>query len=97
MKNLQDWKEAPVDAIALILFPLAEFYLFEISRGRYGLDNLLRDGLTTEPGDGLELQQDIDTLGSWSVDWQMEFNKRKFLGGVSIDSHSLEKSVRHTR
>jgi hypothetical protein len=50
LKKLQDWKEAPVDAIGLTLFRLAEFYLVEITRGRCGLGNyLLRDGLTTEP------------------------------------------------
>jgi ribonucleases P/MRP protein subunit RPP40 len=27
--------------------------------------------------DGLWLQQDIDTLGNWAVDWQMEFNVSK--------------------
>jgi len=36
LKRLQDWKEAPIDAIVLSLFRLSQFNLVEIKRGRCG-------------------------------------------------------------
>jgi len=44
---MQDWKEAPVDAMVLVLYRLSESLLAEINRGRAGLgDYSLRAGLT---------------------------------------------------
>jgi len=46
LKHLQEWKEAPIDAMALSLFRLAQFHITEISRGRAGFGNYqLRNGL----------------------------------------------------
>ena len=46
LKGLQEWKEAPVDVIALSTFRLAQFYILEVRRGRCGLGNyMLRQGL----------------------------------------------------
>jgi len=36
LKRLQDWKEAPIDAMVLSLFRLSQFNLAEIKRGRCG-------------------------------------------------------------
>ena len=46
LKRLHDWKEAPIDAMALSLLRLADFQLIEIKRGYSGLGNfVLREGL----------------------------------------------------
>ena len=43
-KRLNDWKEAPVDVMALSLFRLAQFHNLEVQRGRLGLGEYqLRD------------------------------------------------------
>lgn len=39
LKQLQDWKEAPIDAMVLALNYLQGYYLVEISRGKQGLGN----------------------------------------------------------
>lgn len=45
LKKLQQWKEAPVDAMVLVLYRLAQAYENEIARGRAGLGNYkLRPG-----------------------------------------------------
>ena len=36
LKKLQQWKEAPVDGLALVLFRMAESYHAEIQRGHAG-------------------------------------------------------------
>ena len=47
LKNLQDWKEAPVDAMALSLYRLSAFHCYEIKRGHCGVGNyVLRTGLS---------------------------------------------------
>jgi len=49
IKHLQQWQEAPIDAMALSLFRLTQFYLVEVQRGRRGLGNYsLREGLVAE-------------------------------------------------
>ena len=49
IKHLQQWQEAPIDAMALSLFRLTQFYLVEVQRGRRGLgDYSLREGLVAE-------------------------------------------------
>jgi len=46
MKRLQEWKEAPIDCIALSLLRLTQFYVNEVRRGRCGLGSYsLRPGL----------------------------------------------------
>ena len=48
LKRLNDWKECPVDSMALSLFRLTQFQMAEIKRGRAGLGNyVLRDGIST--------------------------------------------------
>ena len=37
MKDLQEWKEAPIDCVVLSLFQLQVFYLNEVKRGLAGL------------------------------------------------------------
>jgi len=37
LKDLQGWKEAPVDCVVLSLFQLQSFYLNEVKRGLAGL------------------------------------------------------------
>ena len=59
-------------------------------------------------GDGLRLQQDIDTLGRWAVAWQMEFNVSKcktmhfgrnnlgvryFMDGLMLDEATSERDL----
>ena len=39
LKRLQDWREVPVDAMALSLYRLPLYQLLEIRRGRCGLGN----------------------------------------------------------
>ena len=46
LKRLQDWKEAPVDAMVLSLYRLSQYHVVEINRGRQSLGNyVLRQGL----------------------------------------------------
>jgi len=50
LKNLQKWKEAPVDGMVLVLHRLADMYNTEITRVLTGLgDYVLREGLTSQP------------------------------------------------
>jgi len=47
LKRLNDWKEAPVDAMVLSLFRLAQFYVAEVHRGYIGSGNYsLRPGVS---------------------------------------------------
>ena len=47
LMKLQDWKEVPMDCMALAMFRLQQFYLREIQRGHYGQGNYdLRHGLS---------------------------------------------------
>ena len=39
LKDLQDWKEAPLDSLVLSLYQLQAFYLNETKRGLAGLGN----------------------------------------------------------
>jgi len=53
LKKLQNWTDAPVDTMALVLCRLSSFYVTEITRGRAGLnDYILRDGLAPQPLSG---------------------------------------------
>jgi len=46
LKRLQEWREAPIDAMALSLFRLSQFHYAEIQRGRCGQgDFCLRPGV----------------------------------------------------
>src|SRR6218665_3892502 len=44
LKKLQDWKEAPIDALCLSLFRLCQFYIAELERGYAGLGNYTLSG-----------------------------------------------------
>jgi len=47
LKRLQDWKEAPLDSMALCLLRLAQYHLTEVRRGLYGIGEFqLRPGIT---------------------------------------------------
>ena len=39
LKQLQEWKEAPIDCMALALHHLQSYYLVEIARGQHGMGN----------------------------------------------------------
>ena len=46
LKRLQEWREAPIDAMALSLFRISQFHYAEIQRGRCGQgDYCLRPGV----------------------------------------------------
>jgi len=54
LKRLQDWKEAPIDALVLSLFRLAQFHVAEIRRGRCGQgDFTLPEGVEPAPSDAV--------------------------------------------
>ena len=49
LKRVQQWKEAPIDAMALVLYRMAQAFDTEIQRGRVGLgDYKLRQGLSPQ-------------------------------------------------
>jgi len=53
LKKLQNWSEAPVDAMVLVLYRLLQFQVAEISWGRAGLGNyVLCEGLELQPLSG---------------------------------------------
>ena len=39
LKQLQEWREAPIDCMALALHQLQSYYLVEVARGQHGLGN----------------------------------------------------------
>jgi len=52
LKRLQEWREAPIDAMALSLFRLSQFHYAEIQRGRCGQgDFCLRPGVSAVHSD----------------------------------------------
>jgi hypothetical protein len=50
LKRIQEWKEAPVDAMALSLFRLSQFHVIEVRRGQSGNGGYrLREGIVPTP------------------------------------------------
>ena len=60
LKKLQDWKEAPIDALCLSLLRLCQFYIAEIKRGYSGLGNYTLSGGRDVDRDAVSMDEAVD-------------------------------------